>query len=198
MKTFIPTLFLFSLASSCMKRSSAEPLWSKVCTQDETKNLPFCDVALSLDERISDYVKRVPIEVKISMMGHNATGYDDLKIPPYMWWSEGLHGPLEPCVSYKDKCACPTNFPSPSSMGNAFNRTLYRLVGRAIGVEGRAISNLRNHDRSIGDGLTYWSVTHQFEFIYVYIRCTFLIVQNFVLHFILAFHRINTNYFLLH
>ena len=98
MKTFIPTLFLFSLAPTCTRRSSAEPLWSKVCTQDETKNLPFCDVALSLDERISDYVKRVPIEVKISMMGHNATGYDDLKIPPYMWWSEGLHGPLEPCA----------------------------------------------------------------------------------------------------
>jgi beta-glucosidase-like glycosyl hydrolase len=44
-------------------------------------------------------------------------------------------------------------------MGNAFNRTLYELVGHVIGMEGRAISNLRRHDSDIGDGLTYWSPT---------------------------------------
>jgi len=123
------------------------------------KNLPFCDMTLALDERISDYVNRVPVEIKISMMGHNASGYEALKIPPYMWWSEGLHGPLEPCVQHKDRCVCPTNFPSPSAMGNAFNRTLYRLVGQTIGIQGRAISNLRVHNQAIGDGLTYWSPT---------------------------------------
>lgn len=158
MKAFLSTSFAFLLVTCTPRRVAAEPLWADVCTQDETKNLPFCDTALNLDERITDYVNRVPLETKIAMMGHNASGYDDLKIPPYMWWSEGLHGPLEPCVRYKDQCACPTNFPSPSAMGNAFNRTLYRLVGRAIGIEGRAISNLRGHDQNIGDGLTYWLV----------------------------------------
>lgn len=45
-------------------------------------------------------------------------------------------------------------------MGNAFNRTLYQLVGAAIGWEGRSISNLRGrHDGDVGDGLTYWSPT---------------------------------------
>lgn len=158
--------FTISLASSVFLASSGlalgDPLWSDVCTHDETTGLPFCDTSLILDERITDYVNRVPIDVKISMMGHNASGFDDLKIPPYMWWSEGLHGPLEPCVQYKDRCACPTNFPSPSAMGSAFNRTLYRLVGRAIGVQGRAISNLRVHDGAIGDGLTYWCVPKNF------------------------------------
>lgn len=161
--TFLSTIFVILLASSSTRRTSAEPLWLDVCTQDETKGLPFCDTALNLDERIDDYVKRVPIETQMQMMGHNASGYDDLKIPPYMWWSEGLHGPLEPCVQYKDQCACPTNFPSPSAMGNAFNRTLYRLVGRAIGIQGKAISNLRLHNLDIGDGLTYWSVNHCFD-----------------------------------
>lgn len=157
MKQFLSTtalpLFLLAFAAG---QISAEPLWNDVCTQDETKDLPFCDMALNLDERIADYVERVPTKVQISMMGHNASGFEALKIPPYMWWSEGLHGPLEPCVNYKDTCVCPSNFPSPSAMGGAFNRTLYSLVGRAIGIEGRAISNLRNHDREIGDGLTYW------------------------------------------
>jgi hypothetical protein len=160
MKTLLSTAFAFFLALSSARRSSAEPVWADVCTQDETKNLPFCNTALNLDDRIADYVKRVPLEAQISMMGHKAKGYDELKIPPYMWWSEGLHGASEPCVSYKDQCACPTSFPSPSSMGNAFNRTLYRLVGHAIGIEGRAISNLRDHNMDIGDGLTYWYVNH--------------------------------------
>ena len=158
MKKFIPNALIFFLFSCSTKRGSAEPLWSDVCTQDETKNLPFCDVTLDLEKRVVDYINRIPTEVQITMMGHNASGFEDLKIPPYMWWSEGLHGSSEPCVHYKDKCVCPTNFPSPSAMGNAFNRTLYGLVGRAIGVEGRAISNLREHDQQIGDGLTYWFV----------------------------------------
>jgi hypothetical protein len=164
MKIFLSPASAFFLVYFRPWQTSAEPLWSDVCTQDETKNLPFCDIALNLDDRVADYVKRIPLETQISMMGHQAKGYDDLKIPPYMWWSEGLHGASEPCVRYKDQCACPTNFPSPSAMGNAFNRTLYRLVGRAIGLEGRAISNLRGHDQTIGDGLTYWFVNRCVEF----------------------------------
>ena len=155
---FLSMIAVVVFASCITQRISAKPLWLNVCTQVKTKALPFCDTKKNLDERIHDYVKRIPIEIQITMMGNNASGYDDLMIPPYQWWSEGLHGPLEPCVQYEDVCACPTSFPSPSAMGNAFNRTLYRLVGGAIGTEGRSISNLRKHDMAIGDGLTYWSV----------------------------------------
>ena len=158
MSPFLSMIAVVVFASCITQRISAKPLWLNVCTQVKTKALPFCDTKKNLDERIHDYVKRIPIEIQITMMGNNASGYDDLMIPPYQWWSEGLHGPLEPCVQYEDVCACPTSFPSPSAMGNAFNRTLYRLVGGAIGTEGRSISNLRKHDMAIGDGLTYWSV----------------------------------------
>ena len=161
MKHFLSTALSFLVLASTASQGSAEPLWKDVCTQDETKDLPFCDMTLALDERIMDYVQRVPMKVQMDMMGHNASGYEGLSIPPYMWWSEGLHGPLEPCVTYKDQCVCPSNFPTPSAMANAFNRTLYSLVGRAIGAEGKAISNLRPHDQSVGDGLTYWYVTYK-------------------------------------
>ncbi|KAL3922324.1 MAG: hypothetical protein SGILL_002267 [Bacillariaceae sp.] len=57
------------------------------------------------------------------------------------------------------QCKCATSFPSPSAMGNAFNKTLYHLVGHAIGTEGKAVSALRPHNQAIGDGLTYWSPT---------------------------------------
>jgi beta-glucosidase-like glycosyl hydrolase len=95
----------------------------------------------------------------ISMMNNQAAAYEPLGIPPYQWWSEGLHGSSEPCVQYQDKCVCPTSFPCPSALGNAFNATLYHQIGAAIGKEGRAISNLRPHDLAVGDGLTYWSPT---------------------------------------
>ena len=143
---------------------ACEPLWSSVCQGDHPATpFPFCDVSLPLQERVSDYVQRIPIPAQIAMMGNDALGYEPLGIPPYQWWSEGLHGPLEPCVTYNDTnnatiTKCPTSFPCPSGLGNAFNTTLYRMIGRAIGKEGRAISMLRDQYKvDIGDGLTYWS-----------------------------------------
>jgi beta-glucosidase-like glycosyl hydrolase len=135
----------------------ASPLWKDVCTQPESQPLPFCDTTLNLTMRVEDYQQRIPVEAQIQMMGNKAAGYDPLSIPPYQWWSEGLHGSMEPCVSSNGTCACPTSFPCPSALGTALNTTLYRLVGQAIGRQGRAVSNLRNHDMDIGDGLTYWS-----------------------------------------
>ena len=147
--------------SSLFHHVLADPLWKDVCTQDDVKNLPFCDTSISIEDRVDDYVNRVPTEAIFPMMINGASGYDKLHIPYYQWWSEGLHGPLQGCVHYKDKCACPTSFPCPSALGNAFNTTLYHAIGEAIGLEGRAISNLREHKNGSGpgDGLTYWSPT---------------------------------------
>lgn len=84
-------------------------------------------------------------------MTNEAQGVPRLHIPPYQWGSEGLHGPLQPCVCGTSsvggvqKCACPTSFPAPSAMGSAFNVSLYWEVGHADGIEARAINNCRNH-----------------------------------------------------
>jgi len=48
-------------------------------------------------------------------------------------------------------------------MAAALNDTLYLAVGSVIGVEGRAISNLRSHNNAIGDGLTYWAPNANME-----------------------------------
>ena len=58
---------------------------------------------------------------------------------------------------------CPTNFPAASAMASALNDTLYLAVGSAVGVEGRSISNLRDHNNAIGDGLTYWAPNANME-----------------------------------
>ncbi len=79
-------------------------------------------------------------------MSNGAQGVPRLHIPPYQFGSEGLHGPLQPCVCNDDKkCACPTSFPAPAAMGSAWNESLYYLVGKYDGLEARAINNLRDH-----------------------------------------------------
>ena len=93
---------------------------------------------------------------------NGASGFDPLHIPPYQWGSEGLHGPLEPCVcDAANVCKCPTSFPAPCAMASAFNDTMYHEVGAADGLEARAINNLRNHQTQnvYGDGIDYWSPT---------------------------------------
>ena len=67
----------------------AEPLWSSVCQSPPISELPFCNISLTLEERVDDYVSRVPVENQTLMMGNRAEGYDELGIPSYQWWSEG-------------------------------------------------------------------------------------------------------------
>jgi len=97
------------------------------------------------------------------MMENGAKPLERLHIPAYQWGSEGLHGPLQPCVcdATNTTCVCPTDFPCPSAMAAAFNDSLYFKVGQADGREGRAINNLRNHatQNVYGDGIDYWSPT---------------------------------------
>ena len=99
------------------------------------------------------------LKSKFLNLNHKAPGVPELRIPPYQWWSEGLHGTMEPCVGEegRDGVKCPTSFPCPSALATSFNKTLWKAIGTAIGIEGRAISNLRTHDMEVGDGLTYWS-----------------------------------------
>jgi hypothetical protein len=90
--TFLSVLkFLFALTLLFLP-SSGEPLWEDVCTQDDVRSLPFCDSKLGIEDRVADYTQRIPIEKQIPMLVNNAAGFDDLHIPKYQWWSEGLHG----------------------------------------------------------------------------------------------------------
>ena len=47
---------------------------------------------------------------------------------------------------------CPTSFPAAISTAAAFNTSLFRAVGEAIGTEARALSNV-----GAADGWTFWS-----------------------------------------
>jgi hypothetical protein len=156
------------LSAGHVTGASANVLWNDVCTQPDTKDTKWCDTSAPITERAAAFVAALMPEEKVPIMTNEAQGVKRLHIPPYQWGSEGLHGPLEPCVCGPSaasggsvKCACPTSFPAPSAMASAFNNSLYWLVGHHDGIEARAINNLRNHmtQNNYGDGLDYWSPT---------------------------------------
>ena len=138
-----------------------EYLWNDVCTQEEVLDLPFCDTTLDVKRRVDDLLSRIPPLKQIQMMVNDASGYEPLYIPPYQWWNEGLHGVYQQqCFGDNSEAsACPTSFPCPSALATSFNDTLFYLVASAIGREGRAISNIQNHNSNfgIGGGLTFWT-----------------------------------------
>jgi|EP01043_Picozoa_sp_COSAG02_P038732 hypothetical protein len=151
-----------------LSSARAEVLWNDVCTQPDTKDTKWCDTSATIAERATAFVAALKPEEKVPIMTNEAQGVKRLHIPPYQWGSEGLHGPLEPCVCGPSKasggevkCACPTSFPAPSAMASAFNNSMYWLVGHHDGIEARAINNLRNHvtQNNYGDGIDYWSPT---------------------------------------
>jgi hypothetical protein len=57
-----------------------------------TKAYAFCDSRLPLERRAADLVARLKLAEKVSQLGDEAAGVPRLGVPPYKWWSEGLHG----------------------------------------------------------------------------------------------------------
>ena len=93
---------------------SSGPLWPTMCSgNDVSTKFGFCDQTKTLDERAADLVGRMTLEEKQSILDNGAGAIPRLGLPAYQWWSEGLHGPLEPCVKSPDgkTTKCPTNFP---------------------------------------------------------------------------------------
>jgi beta-D-xylosidase 4 len=102
------------------------PLWPQVCAPGSTSaKFAFCNQSLSFDARSADLVSQLTLEEKQSILDNGASAVPRIGLPAYQWWSEGLHGPLEPCVSDGNVTKCPTSFPAASAMASAFNDSLY-------------------------------------------------------------------------
>ena len=91
------------------------------------------------------------LEEKVSQMIYESAAVERLGIPAYNWWSECLHG-----VAF---AGIATVFPQAIGMAASFNDILMYHVAKAISDEARAKHHefLRQGDRSIYKGLTFWS-----------------------------------------
>ena len=76
-------------------------------------------------------------------------GIQRLAIPPYNWLNEGLHGVA--------RAGLATSFPQISVVGQTWNRTVWRSMGRVLGIEARAKYNMDR--RANGTTADYTGVT---------------------------------------
>jgi beta-glucosidase len=112
---------------------------------------PFRNPALPIETRVSDLLKQLSLEEKISLLGYESKEVARLGIPAYNWWNEGLHGVA--------RAGNATVFPQAIGMSASFNEALFNECASAISTEARAKYNLAiSHDRRLQYmGLTFWS-----------------------------------------
>jgi beta-glucosidase len=105
-----------------------------------------------MEERVQNLLSLLTLQEKIGMMNHPAQGVPRLNIPPYNYWSEGLHG-----VARNGRA---TVFPQAIGMAATWDRELIQQVASAIGDEARAKHHeaVRRYGFSwLYQGLTFWS-----------------------------------------
>ncbi|XP_057737784.1 beta-xylosidase/alpha-L-arabinofuranosidase 1 [Arachis stenosperma] len=113
----------------------------------------FCNKSLSVEERVSDLVKRLTLQEKIGNLVNSAVAVSRLGIPKYEWWSEALHGVSDvgPGTRFSTLVPAATSFPMPILTAASFNTSLFQAIGKVVSTEARAMYNVGLA------GLTYWS-----------------------------------------
>ncbi|MFT3677658.1 MAG: glycoside hydrolase family 3 N-terminal domain-containing protein [Chitinophagaceae bacterium] len=77
-----------------------------------------------LETRVSDLLKQLTLEEKISLLGYRSSAVPRLQIPAYNWWNEALHGVA--------RAGQATVFPQAIGMAATFNDSLLQEVASVI------------------------------------------------------------------
>lgn len=130
------------LTASCSQSENTKP---------EVNVYQFKDANLPIETRVDDLVARLTLDEKIAQMFDKSPAIERLGIPEYNWWNEALHGVA--------RAGTATVFPQAIGLAATFDEDLMLRVGTAISDEGRAKHHafLRDGNRSMYTGLTYWS-----------------------------------------
>jgi hypothetical protein len=137
----------------CLDAGSNVPPPVRPCDVQPGKSMPFCDLTLSIEKRVTNLVANLSTAEKIGLFGTTAAyAIPRLNIPGYEWWSEALHGVGgSPGVNFGGDAPCATSFPQVIGTGASWNRTLMAAIGGTISTEGHAMFNVQRA------GLTYWA-----------------------------------------
>ncbi len=103
------------------------------------------------DKRVAELVGKMTLEEKVSQMQNDASAIPRLDVPPYNWWSEGLHGIA--------RSGYATVFPQAIGLAATWDAPLIHEVADTISTEARAKNGeaLRHDNHSIYYGLDIWS-----------------------------------------
>src|SRR6266567_8749261 len=153
MKRNLPRLCIrlsFSLIIAALLQGSLAAQQSGEGAAQDTSRLPYMDPSLSVDERVSDLLKRMTIEEKITQLVNQSRAVPKLGIPAYDWWSESLHG-----VATNGT----TEFPEPIGLAATFDSDAIHRMAIVIGTEGRIkhVQAVRDGHSNIFEGLDFWS-----------------------------------------
>ncbi|KAF2874785.1 glycoside hydrolase superfamily [Massariosphaeria phaeospora] len=123
------------------------------CVNGPLKNETICNTSASPLERARSLVSLYTLAEKINATGSTSPGVPRLGVPPYQWWSEGLHGIAGPYTNFSDEgeYSYSTSFPQPILMGAAFDDKLITDVATVISMEARAFNNANR------TGLDFWT-----------------------------------------
>ncbi|KAJ1259228.1 hypothetical protein BS78_10G138400 [Paspalum vaginatum] len=146
--------------------------YTKVCDADrfaemglDMSSFAYCNASLPYADRVRDLIGWMTVEEKVGNLGDISHGAPRVGLPPYRWWSEGLHGisSTGPSTLFDDLHSKPGNHSGRATVNNgtvfanvinsaaSFNETLWKSIGQAVSTEARAMYNLGK------GGLTYWS-----------------------------------------
>lgn len=105
------------------------------------------------EDRVADLVSRLNPSQKIKLLLHGGVGIDsgEVKVPPYNWWNECLHGVA--------RAGRATVFPQAIGLAATWDAALIYWVASAISREGRAKYQAfsKAGQRGIYQGLNYWT-----------------------------------------
>lgn len=116
-----------------------------------TTFLPFQDINLPLEDRVSDLVLRFTLEEKICLMVQYQPEISRLGVKAYKHGTEAAHG-----IAWLGDA---TSFPQPIGLGCTWNPDLMKEIGSVIGDEARIYFQ---KDPST-NGLTLWAPTVDME-----------------------------------
>ena len=140
----------FSLIIAVLLHGSLEAQQPGEGAAQDTSKLPYMDPSLSVNERVSDLLKRMTIEEKITQLVNQSRSVPRLRIPAYDWWSESLHG-----VATNGT----TEFPEPIGLAATFDTRAIHEMAIDIAIEGRIkhAQAVRAGHSNIFEGLDFWA-----------------------------------------
>lgn len=125
--------FLFSFRLDRVSAQSPSPVYA--CDVAKNPNLAsfgFCDKSLGVNARVSDLVKRLTLQEKVTFLVDAAGSVSRLGIPKYEWWSEALHGVsyVGPGTHFSSVVPGATSFPQVILTAASFNTSLFEAIGK--------------------------------------------------------------------
>ena len=135
------------------------------CMNDVARSFSYCNTSLAYSDRLEAFIGALTLEEKISLLSPDrflpnqtcythTPGVPRVGLPSYLWLVE-----TNTVVASACGIRCATTFAGPISMAASWNRTAWREKGRVLGVEQRAMMNVRHSrhapdDARLGIGFT--------------------------------------------